>query len=82
MQPSDLILSPDLTAEEAQNFLRQWGFEDPAAADANLQRLAEHPGMRDRLAQWLPSLLDHLSQAADPDLALSQLEAFLEACQC
>ncbi len=74
MRASDLLLSPDLPDHEAHAFLRQYGFEDAAAADANLQRLAELTGVRERLAELLPSLLRHLSRSADPDLALKQLE--------
>ncbi|MFB3905265.1 MAG: DUF294 nucleotidyltransferase-like domain-containing protein [Acidobacteriota bacterium] len=79
MRASDLILSPDLPDEEAHAFLRQYGFEDTAAADTNLQRLAELAGVRERLADLLQSLLHHFSRSADPDLALSQLEVFLDS---
>ncbi len=79
MRASDLILSPDLPDHEAHAFLKQYGFEDAPAADGNLQRLAELTGVRERLAELLPSLLGHFSRSADPDLALSQFEAFLDS---
>ncbi|RPJ84186.1 MAG: hypothetical protein EHM18_12255, partial [Acidobacteria bacterium] len=79
MRASDLILSPDLPDDQAHALLKQYGFENAPAADANLRRLAELAGVRERLAQLLPSLLGHVSRSADPDLALNQLEVFLDA---
>ena len=37
ISPSDLFLSPTLTEDEAREFLRSFGLEDPAAADQHLQ---------------------------------------------
>jgi len=79
MRASDLILSADLPDHEAHAFLTGYGFEDAPTADANLQRLAEVTGVRERLAHLLPSLLGQFSRSADPDLALSQLEIFLDS---
>jgi glutamate-ammonia-ligase adenylyltransferase len=79
MRASDLILSADLPDHEAHAFLKQYGFEDAAAADANLQKLAELTGVRERLAELLPALLRHVSRSPDPDLALGQLEVFLDS---
>ena len=41
MKPEDLLLAPELSTEEVTEFLARFGFADPAAADRNLQLMAE-----------------------------------------
>jgi glutamate-ammonia-ligase adenylyltransferase len=79
MRASDLLLSSDLAPEDAHAFLQAAGFLDPSAADLALGRLTGLAGSRERLAAILPDLLAAMSRSADPDAALAQFEAFLEA---
>ena len=75
----DLLLAPELEPGEVSAFLAPYGFNDPAEADRELQRLAADPTLRERLAQLLPELLRCLSLSADPDQALGRLERFMRA---
>jgi [glutamine synthetase] adenylyltransferase / [glutamine synthetase]-adenylyl-L-tyrosine phosphorylase len=79
MRAEDLILASDLAPADAHEYLRQFGFQDAPAADQELQRVADLVGDRERVAAILPALLDIISATADPDLSLSQFEAFLDA---
>lgn len=79
VQARDLLLSPQLDTAEAARFLASLNFQRPAEADAALQRMAERIGARDRFADSLPALLHHVSSTPDPDFALLQWDAFLEA---
>jgi glutamate-ammonia-ligase adenylyltransferase len=56
--------------------LRQLGFADPAAAAANLVALTPTPRDFEILAPALPRLLTELAAAADPDMALNNLERY------
>jgi glutamate-ammonia-ligase adenylyltransferase len=75
----DLLLARELEAGEVSALLAPYGFRDPAEADRELQRMAEDPARRERLAELLPELLRCLSRSADPDRALGHLERFLRA---
>jgi glutamate-ammonia-ligase adenylyltransferase len=75
----DLLLARELEAGEVSALLGPYGFRDPAEADRELQRMAEDPARRERLAELLPELLRCLSRSADPDRALGHLERFLRA---
>jgi glutamate-ammonia-ligase adenylyltransferase len=75
----DLLLAPALEPGEVSALLAPYGFRDPAEADRELQRMAEDPTRRERLAELLPELLRCLSLSADPDQALSRLERFVRA---
>jgi len=79
VQPRDLLLSPQLDPDDAARFLASFNFQRPAEADAALQRMAERIGVRERLADSLPALLRQVSLTPDPDHALLQWDAFLEA---
>ena len=79
MQPRDLVLSPQHDSDEAARFLASLNFQRPAEADAALQRMAERVAAREKLAGLLPALLGHVSLTPDPDYALLQWDAFLEA---
>jgi glutamate-ammonia-ligase adenylyltransferase len=75
----DLLLAPELEPGEVSALLAPYGFQDPAEADRELQRLAADPTLRERLAELLPELLRCLSLSADPDQALGHLERFMRA---
>ncbi|HVR31065.1 MAG TPA: DUF294 nucleotidyltransferase-like domain-containing protein [Thermoanaerobaculia bacterium] len=68
--PSDLFLSPTLGEEEARDYLRSFGLEDPGAADQHLQALADELPAREALGALADTLLDALTRAADPDTAV------------
>lgn len=75
----DLLLAPRLEPAEVSSLLRPFGFRSPEDADRDLQRLAEDPTARERLAGYLPELLRCLSLSADPDQGLRFLERFVRA---
>jgi glutamate-ammonia-ligase adenylyltransferase len=75
----DLLLAPELEPGDVSALLAPFGFRDPVEADRELQRMAEEPTRRQRLADLLPELLRCLSHSADPDRALGHLERFLRA---
>src|SRR6266545_3608365 len=54
--------------------LKRLGFADPRAALANLHVLTPEPANARLLAPFLPRLLQALSEAPDPDMALNNLE--------
>ncbi len=54
--------------------LKRLGFADPRAALANLHVLTPEPADARLLAPFLPRLLQALSEAPDPDMALNNLE--------
>ncbi|HEV8474284.1 MAG TPA: hypothetical protein VGR82_16010 [Methylomirabilota bacterium] len=59
--------------------LRRAGFEDPAAAAANLEALTPTPLDAERLAPAFPRLLAELTASPDPDMALNNLERYAAA---
>jgi glutamate-ammonia-ligase adenylyltransferase len=76
----DLLLDPDPPAEETRAALAPFGFAEPTAALATLQRLAQEqvPFLSTRrcrhlLAQILPQLLCAVAATPNPDATLSQL---------
>jgi glutamate-ammonia-ligase adenylyltransferase len=75
----DLLLARHLEPQRAAEMLRPYGFQDPLAADRELQAIAEDPDARRRLAAILPALLEGLGASADPDGALGRLERFFRA---
>jgi len=75
----DLLLAPDLSKEAAAGLLAPYGFREPAAADANLQAVAQDPVARTLLADILPELLLALADSVDPDAALNNLERFVRS---
>jgi glutamate-ammonia-ligase adenylyltransferase len=73
------LLDPAVPPPGCLGALAALGFTDPGGALANLRRLAETPDLRDQLARLLPRLLHHLGGAADPDMALNNLERLAAA---
>ena len=76
----DLLLDPDPSAEEIRAALAPFGFAQPAAALATLERLAQEqvPFLSTRrcrhlLAQILPPLLCTVATTPNPDATLNQL---------
>jgi [glutamine synthetase] adenylyltransferase / [glutamine synthetase]-adenylyl-L-tyrosine phosphorylase len=57
--------------------LRRLGFADPQAAAANLAAVTPTPRDAELLAPALPRLLAELGAAADPDMALNNLERYV-----
>src|SRR5438874_765248 len=68
--PSDLFLSPDLTEEQAREYLGSLGFRDAAAADTHLQAMADDMSVREALGRVAPELLPALLESPDPDAAV------------
>ena len=58
--------------------LKRLGFSNPTVAGANLEALTPTPRDAELLAPALPRLLAELSAAADPDMALNNLERYAE----
>jgi [glutamine synthetase] adenylyltransferase / [glutamine synthetase]-adenylyl-L-tyrosine phosphorylase len=56
--------------------LKRLGFSDPRAASANLEALTPTPREAELLAPAMPRLLAELAGAADPDMALNNLERY------
>jgi len=56
--------------------LKRLGFSDPRAASANLEALTPTPREAELLGPALPRLLGELVGAADPDMALNNLERY------
>jgi glutamate-ammonia-ligase adenylyltransferase len=75
----DLLLAPRLDQDQVASLLAPYGFKDPAKADRNLQAIAEDPAERELFAGILEPLLKSVSQAADPDQAITYLERFSSA---
>lgn len=74
MKPEDLLLAPELCATEILEFLRDFGFRNPATVDQNLQLIAEEPGSRLILARMMSDVLEAARLAPDPDAAINYLE--------
>ena len=70
MLARDLFLARDLTEAEAQQYLAAHGFRDPAAADEQLQQLADDLPTRLALGELAALLIETLSEAPDPDAAV------------
>ncbi len=74
LPPATDLLDPAGAPGAGLDALAALGFADPAGALANLRRLAEQPRPRELLAGFLPRVLRHLAAAADPDMALNNIE--------
>ena len=70
---SDLLTASPRVRERA---LRALGFSNPRAAGANLEALTPTPRDAELLAPVLPRLMAELAAAADPDMALNNLERY------
>ncbi|MBC8235188.1 glutamate-ammonia-ligase adenylyltransferase [bacterium] len=75
----DLILAPNLNSDEVNSILSKYNFTDLSKADRNLQMLADEPPTRQLFADIAEILLLAISQSADPDAALNNLERFINA---
>lgn len=78
------LLNEELDREEVIGRLRDMGFADPAGAYGNLLLLRDGPpyshfpdSCRRLLRQIAPDLLANLSEVADPDAVLVNLERFI-----
>jgi glutamate-ammonia-ligase adenylyltransferase len=74
-----LILSDQLSEDEIHRQLSPIGFVDCQAAHRRLIRLADIPGAMPVLVDLHAHLLVTLSQSADPDRALINLERFVKS---
>ncbi len=77
MKAEDLLLSPELSADKIHEFLRAYGFKDPAAVDRNLQLIAEEPPSRHILARMMNNVLEAARLAPDPDAAINYFERLM-----
>jgi [glutamine synthetase] adenylyltransferase / [glutamine synthetase]-adenylyl-L-tyrosine phosphorylase len=77
--PSDLFLSPDLTEEQAREYLQSLGFREASAADEHLQAMAEDVVIRETLGRIAGELLPALVESPDPDAAVVGLSRYLAA---
>jgi glutamate-ammonia-ligase adenylyltransferase len=75
----DLLLASRLDRADVAALLRPYGLRDPEKADRNLQAIAEDPAERELMAEILEELLKCVSQAADPDQAITYMERFTRA---
>jgi len=74
-----LLFAKDLTPDAVGALLAPYGIRDPTRADANLQAMAGEPRARAILATFLVELFDGIALTADPDLALTHWDRFLQA---
>ncbi len=81
---ADDLLDEDLEREDALSRMEEMGFTDPAGAYGNLMLLRDGPpysyfpdNCRHMLRQIAPVLLSNLSEVADPDAVLVNLERFI-----
>ena len=68
--PKDIFLGADLTPEAAARFLEGCGVRDGAAADQQLQQLADDLTSRMALGNLAPLLFDQIATTPDPDAAI------------
>ncbi len=78
MHARDLVLSPQLSAEQVRSFLTGYGFQQPEQSDRQLQQIADRVGDRALLAQIADPLLEQAGKTPDPDAALLRLESLVE----
>ncbi|MGC9349371.1 MAG: glutamine synthetase adenylyltransferase [Anaerolineae bacterium] len=78
-QGSRSLLSESIQAEEIRHWLTPVGFSDWLNAHRRLVRIAEMADNRRAMADLLPYLLMMLSEAANPDRVVVNLERFLRA---
>ena len=78
MHARDLILSPQLSAEQVRAFLTGYGFQHPDQSDRQLQQIADRVGDHRLLAGIAGPLLEQAGKTADPDAALLRLERLFE----
>jgi glutamate-ammonia-ligase adenylyltransferase len=76
-QLRDLLIANLLSESDIHRLLEPVGFEDFSAAHRALLRISILEGDLGHLAQILPSLLIRLSEAAEPDRILINIERFI-----
>ncbi|MDX1521963.1 MAG: hypothetical protein R3264_10080, partial [Anaerolineae bacterium] len=74
----NVFLNPSADETVMETELAAVGFADRSAAAACLLRLAATPETRTALAQALPALLNALSEVADPNPVLVNIERFVK----
>lgn len=82
----ELLLSLDVTAEEAVYVLDREGFKKPDKAYRNVLLLRDGsaalsltPRSRSLFSKVLPKLISGCAKSPDPDMALNNLESFVES---
>jgi len=75
VNPAELLQA---TPKARARALKALGFSNPDVAGRNLEALTPTPRDAELLAPALPRLLAELSAAADPDMALNNLERYAE----
>ena len=78
-ESSGLILPGELSDEQAQSLLKEYGFSDWQTAHRRLLELYKDEKSRAALARCLPMLLVALSNAATPDGSLVNFERFVQS---
>lgn len=80
----ELLLSLDVTAEEAHYVLEKEGFKDPHKAYRNVGLLRDGsagssltPRSRSQFMKIVPKLISGCALSPDPDMALNNLESFV-----
>jgi len=80
----NLVFTGDSEDPDTLRTLERMGFQNPAAATSIIRgwhfgrhRATRTPAARARLTEFLPALLEALSQTAQPDLALVSFDKFL-----
>lgn len=80
----ELLLSMDVTEEEAAGLLAKEGFKNPGRAYRNVVLLRDGspefpitPRTRNLFVHILPALISGCSNSPDPDMALNNLESFI-----
>jgi len=80
----NLVFTGDSDDPDTLRTLAQMGFENPSAVTATVRawhygrhRATRTPAARARLTEFLPALLEALSETAQPDFALSSFDKFL-----
>ena len=70
LTPRDIFLARELTPDDAARLVERYGPRDGAAADQNLQQLADDLQSRLALGELAPTFCDILATTPDPDAAV------------
>ena len=70
VEPKDIFLGADLSPEAAARFIEGYGVRDGAAADQQLQQLADDLTTRLALGDLAPLLFNEIAATPDPDAAV------------
>ncbi len=80
----NLVFTGDSDDPETLKTLERMGFQNPSAVTSTVRawhygrhRATRSPAARARLTEFLPALLEALSQTAQPDFALASFDKFL-----